>query len=182
MFNANEMHNVEQTKAFFRRILILPFNITISDNEKDIYLHTKIIKTELNGVLNLVLEGLYRLINQGDFTKSSESEEQLALYKKESDNVQLFLDDENWLPSLTNKIPLKVMYQFFREFCFDCGHRPLSRTKFVKRLELNGFEICRKTTNNGTNVYCAKKEDEAVNKIMANTKIVEAILAASNKK
>lgn len=180
MYNANNLPNVEQTTAFFRRIAILPFTQTISDEEKDIDLHNKIIKTELGGVLNLVLEGLSRLISQGDFTKSPISDEQLKNYKKESDPVQLFLADEGWVISL-EKIPLKALYQQFRDYCMESGYYAISNIKFTKRLESLNFKIGRYETNNATNVYCEKQHDKVVKEMLMNAKIIDAILGAPNK-
>ena len=51
IFNCNELpKDVEHTNAYFRRFLIVPFNETISEEEKDIQLADKIIDNELSGV------------------------------------------------------------------------------------------------------------------------------------
>ncbi|OGV31935.1 MAG: hypothetical protein A3E88_07330 [Legionellales bacterium RIFCSPHIGHO2_12_FULL_35_11] len=45
-------------KAYFRRFLIIPFQVTIPEAEQDKQLAQKIIKSELSGVFNWVLQGL----------------------------------------------------------------------------------------------------------------------------
>ena len=65
IFNCNELpKDVEHTNAYFRRFLIVPFDVTIPPDEQDKTLHTKIIDNELSGVFNWVLEGLDRLLKQ----------------------------------------------------------------------------------------------------------------------
>jgi putative DNA primase/helicase len=53
IFNVNELtKDIEQTNAFFRRFLIVPFNITIPESEQNKELHRNIIDNELAGVFN----------------------------------------------------------------------------------------------------------------------------------
>lgn len=63
IFNCNELpRDVEHNTAYFRRFLIIPFEVTIPPDEQDKTLHTKIIENELTGVFNWVLKGLDRLL------------------------------------------------------------------------------------------------------------------------
>jgi putative DNA primase/helicase len=65
IFNCNELpKDVEHTNAYFRRFLIIPFDVTIPEHEQDKNLHAKIIEKELSGVFNWVLQGLNRLLEQ----------------------------------------------------------------------------------------------------------------------
>jgi putative DNA primase/helicase len=53
IFNANELpRDEEQTNAFFRRFIIVPFDVTIPAEEQDRKLHRKIIDGELAGAFN----------------------------------------------------------------------------------------------------------------------------------
>ena len=71
IFNCNELpKDVEQTEAYFRRFLIVPFEITIPESEQDKQLSQKIIANELSGVFNWVLYGLKRLLENKKFTDS----------------------------------------------------------------------------------------------------------------
>lgn len=65
MFNVNILPYGEQSEAFNRRYIVLPFSRIIPLHEQDPDLHKKIISTELPGILNLVIDGLKRLIRQG---------------------------------------------------------------------------------------------------------------------
>jgi putative DNA primase/helicase len=51
IFNCNELpKDVEHTNAFFRRFLIITFDVTIKEENQDKQLHTKIIENELSQV------------------------------------------------------------------------------------------------------------------------------------
>ena len=93
MFNCNELpKEVEQTNAFFRRFLIIPFNQTIPESEQDPELAKKIIASELSGVFNWLLDGLRRLLSQKKFTQSEIVRNQIEAYRRESDSVAMFMD------------------------------------------------------------------------------------------
>lgn len=79
MFNCNELpKDVENTEAFFRRFLIIPFTQTISKEEADPELSQKIISSELSGVFNWMLDGLRRLLSQKRFSDAELIDAQLA--------------------------------------------------------------------------------------------------------
>jgi len=100
LFNCNELpRDVEHTEAFFRRYLILPFDVTIPEDRQDKRFAEKIIKGELSGVFNWILEGLQRLLRQEHFTPCEAAREALQRYRKESDSVAMFLSDEGYQPS-----------------------------------------------------------------------------------
>jgi putative DNA primase/helicase len=95
IFNANELpKDTEQTDAFFRRFIIIPFNVQIPEAEQDKELHRKIIDNELAGVFNWILAGLKRLLSNRKFTECIAIETTLKRYRTESDSVQMFLDEK----------------------------------------------------------------------------------------
>ena len=147
IFNCNQLpKDVEQTDAYFRRFLILPFNVTIEEEKHDKLLASKIIESELPGILNWILEGLKRLLEQGKFTKCKISEDVLNRYKIESDSVQMFLEEFNIQRSSDTKKyePLKIIYEVYRKFCLESGYKPLNKSNFTKRLEALKFSLDRR--------------------------------------
>ena len=65
IFNCNELpRGNEFTDAYFRRFLIVPFDVTIPPEEQIKDLHSQIIENKLAGVFNWVLRGLARLLKQ----------------------------------------------------------------------------------------------------------------------
>jgi putative DNA primase/helicase len=155
IFNCNELpKDVEQTTAFFRRFLIIPFEITIPESEQDKELSKKIITSELSGVFNWVLEGLKRLLEQKKFTHSEAVEKQLEDYRLQSDSVQLFLIDEGIEKSVTETTEFSILFEQYKKYCTDCGYHFCSKKKFSERLNNAGFVSERKTS--GVIVYAKK--------------------------
>ena len=155
MFNCNELpKEVENTNAFFRRFIILPFRVTIPPNKQDKELSQRIIETELSGVFNWVLNGLTRLLNNKDFTHSDIVQNEVLEYQKESDSVMMFLEDENYQQSIEQDKPLKELFAEYKVYCLDSGYRLCSNRTFSTRLRKNGFVVERKTY--GNTVYIEK--------------------------
>lgn len=145
IFNANELPtDVEHNDAFFRRFLIIPFNVTIPESEQDKQLSAKIIDSELSGVFNWVLEGLSRLLAQGRFTHSDIVRQQLEAYRRQSDNVQLFLDDDGYEKheQYTN---LDELYRNYKSYCIEGSYRQCNKKNFHKRLQTVGILTERKS-------------------------------------
>ncbi len=141
-FNCNELpKDFDHQHAYFRRLLIIPFRVTIPENKQDKTLANKIIKTELAGVFNWIIEGLKRLLKAEKFTASKIVKDTLETYKRESDSVACFVDENGYKPSATKYNLLKVLYAEYRMFCLEDGTSALKKTNFKKRLEANGFPI-----------------------------------------
>jgi len=149
IFNANTLPNAgEISRAYFRRFLILNFPLEIPEEKQDKKLADKIISNELPGVLNWVLKGLKRLIHQKKFSPCRSADDMLEQYKKESDTARLFMDEKNYQPDSTNRIPLKTLYSQYKEFCKDDGYHCLGNRNFSKRLQSIGYTIERKAEGN----------------------------------
>lgn len=141
IFNCNELPTeVENTHAFFRRFLIVPFDVTIPEAERDPKLATKIIRDELAGVFNWALAGLRRVLDHQGFTDCEAARQKLEAYKMQSDTVKLFLDEHEYKASPDGWQPTADVYREYKLFCLDFGHRyPVARSKFVSRLSTAGI-------------------------------------------
>ena len=161
--NANKLPtDVENSHAFFRRFLIIPFSVTIAPAKKDTNLSKKIVETELPGVLNWILEGLARLLKQNDFSPCTATDQALQQYRHESNNVSLWLEDAGYTVSTTgHEQQFKALYNEYRDFCKDEGFRPVSSKTFAQRMQAAGFEKQRKNTGY---VYFVVKSFSAVEK------------------
>lgn len=136
IFNCNELpKDIEHTNAFFRRLLIIHFNVTIEKEKQDNTLAQRIIENELPGVFNWVLDGLSRVIKNRKFTYSKDVDKELNDYKKESDTAALFLEEESLKASPKYKILIKELYLKYRAFCYEGGYRELQKQNFIKRLK-----------------------------------------------
>lgn len=155
IFSTNSLPHGEPTHGWKRRLLLVPFNYTIPVEKINRNLYVEICKDELPGIFNLALKGIERLVAQNQFSYSKEMEQALERYTNDSDNVRLFLEDENWVTSTTEKIPLSELNGYYREYCKISGYSPCARNKFGNRLRDAGFRVVR-SDNGYTFVYCEK--------------------------
>lgn len=156
MFNCNELPNdIEHTNAFFRRFLIIPFRVTIKEEDQDRQLSQKILKTELPGVFNWTLEGMSRLLKNKAFTSSSIVENEVKKFRRESDSVLCFIDENNYVKSVEDYTTLQNMYEEYKMYCIQNGNKPCANKKFASRLR-NEFDLIRK--NIGQVVFAIKKD------------------------
>lgn len=159
IFNTNELpKDVEFNNAFFRRFIIIPFEVTIPEEEQNPTLHKEIIQSELAGVFNWVLEGLQRLLKQKGFSQSPSIDRALENFRTESDTVKRFLDEEGYKPDLEEKILLKSLFQEYKTFAMEDGNRLLSKQSFRKRLE--ALKIYVKREGLGMMVFVSKHDLE----------------------
>ncbi len=148
IFNCNELpKDVEHTNAYFRRFLIIPFDVTIPENEQDKTLHTKIIENELSGVFNWVLNGLNRLLKQKRFSDCEAAKKAIEQYKIESNSVQMFLNENDYKISPKSYRLIKDLYQEYRAFCIEDGMPPFKKSNFIKQLRVLGFVVDRVSQN-----------------------------------
>ncbi len=155
IFNCNKLPtDVEHTNAYFRRFLIIPFDVTISESEKNTNLHNEIIDAELSGVFNWVLDGLNRLLTQKRFSECEAARKAVEEYKIDSDSVQMFLLDHDYKPSSIMSTSLKVMYPEYVQYCKDSGLFPVSIKLISDRIRSCGITVVRKT--NGNEVFAVK--------------------------
>ena len=153
MFNCNELpKEVENTNAFFRRFIIIPFRVTIPENEQDKELSKKIIDNEMSGVFNWVLNGLKCLLVNKNFTKSEIVKDEVLQYQKESDSVLMFLEDENYCISMDSYESLKFVYSEYKQYCYDNNFRQVSSKKLSKRLEKSGYTKTHKRIGTSFNI------------------------------
>ena len=151
-FNANSLpKDVEHNEAFYRRFMIIPFEVTIPEGKRDANLAKDIITNELEGVFNWIVEGLKRLVDQKSFSSSAKSKDALEAYKKESDTVALFIDDSGYKSSLEKKSATKLLFAEYIQFCKDNGFRSLNIRNFSRRLQFLGFEYIK--SNGFTGFY-----------------------------
>ncbi len=153
IFNLNELpRDIEHTNAYYRRLLIIPFDVVIPESDQDKELAKKIIETELSGVFNWVLEGLNRLLQNKRFTESAKVNEAQEAYKLESDSVRGFIADNNYIASDTPGVLYKTLYSEYRAYCAEDGYKPVHKGNFRKRLEAQGLTI-EKAGREGNKVF-----------------------------
>jgi len=158
IFNCNTLPtDVEHSNAYFRRFLIIPFEVTIPEHLQDKQLHSKIIENELSGVFNWVLEGLNRLLEQKRFSNCEAATKAVEDYKTNSDSVKQFINENEFVKSNERTVEIKQFYNDYKTFCNEDGFRPVSKKTFKTRLESFGVEVKRRNT--GWIAFLVKKDE-----------------------
>ncbi len=149
LFNCNELpKDVEHNEAFFRRFIIIPFEVTIPLEERDADLPKKIIEKELSGVFNWIMKGLERILEQKRFSHSHIVDGYIEAYKKESDSIALFIDEEGYKAHHQQYTLLSNLYQSYRFYCSQSGFNYVNLKNFKARLQNLRYSIERKEQGN----------------------------------
>jgi P4 family phage/plasmid primase-like protien len=140
IFAANTLPHVsDRSEGVWTRWLMLSFNRRflrskaegVSQAKVDIV--DSILKTEIPGIVAWAVAGLERLLlNNGVYTKPSSSDRALAEWRRESNPIALFFDDELTLDP-TAAMPSSMLYEAYREWCTKNGfQRPFAHVSFAK--------------------------------------------------
>ena len=156
MFNCNTFPTtVENTEGFWRSSLTIPFEQTISPQERDPDLASKIIAAELPGIMNWILEGTKRIIRNRKFSPCALADQTLEKYRIASNSTLSFLQDIGYKPGNDESIQITELYSQYKVFCNDATRQPVNRTHFKENLAKAGYFINRVGT--GTRVYYSRQ-------------------------
>ena len=133
----NILPRAENTFGFFRRLLILPYQVTIPKEEIDRQLSSK-LKDELPGILNWVLQSLPELMTRGEFSPCECSDKALERYRLQSDSVRLFLSEMCEVSE--NTTHAQEIFNAYKTYCFESQLKPIGKIKFFARLESLRYE------------------------------------------
>ena len=129
--------------AIWRRILLIPFVVTIPESARDKHLLSK-LKAELPGILSWAVQGCLDWQRQG----LAPPDEVLAAtnaYRGEMDVVAGFLDDECVLDA-NIKVRVKDLYEAYTQWCHRSNENALPKNDFRGRLIERGLAAPQKST------------------------------------
>ena len=118
----------DEPQALFRRFNLLYFGNSYV-NKPNRTLKTRLIQ-EVPGVTNWALEGLRRLLEQGDFTRPELSIEHINTCKAMASPLKTMLDEWCDLSNSSIDTPCNTLYDLHRVVYEEEGRRPLTRTQF----------------------------------------------------
>jgi len=153
MCNSNELPiTVDSTYGFSRRLIIIPMDITISEENQDKQLHMKLSK-EYPGILNWILQGRDRLINNDyKFTTSKKVAARVKDYEIESNSILGFLRENRYsarpayIGHIPNTMPVKKIYEAYTSWCITMGLKAFSFNKLGSKLKEKGFACGRRAS------------------------------------
>lgn len=131
--------NPDTTVAFWDRLLMVEFVQRFTDelgnkvvNIEDTWLKDE---NERSGVLNWMLVGLKRLMDNNKFTKSKNAEKQIILFKQKSDPIGAFLSDPKAVVFGNGlSVTRAALYDAYKKYVDEIGVGPESQRKFVGRV------------------------------------------------
>ncbi|MBA7547703.1 hypothetical protein ES705_40139 [subsurface metagenome] len=149
----------EFSPAFWGRIRLIPFKITIPEEER-IPHYEKILLREGEGIFNWILEG-YKKWKEEGLKVPEEIKEATAQYKDQMDIMAEFIEDcciENHLAQATTK----KLYKAYNEWCEENKEKPIKNRAFGRRLEERGYKSLRigKNRDRGWGGINLKGEEE----------------------
>ncbi|TFJ93646.1 DNA primase family protein [Lentibacillus salicampi] len=161
----------DNSDAYFRRWIIIPFPNTFKGENKDESLIGKLTTEKaLSTLLNLALEGLQRLRKKKmNFSENESTIEMLKQYINQSDNIVTFVEecceignDENNKPY---QVPVENLYHTYKNYCKENNYYSYSKKEFNSHLKQTyNFDTSRpnkfnkKTTWNGIGLSSEYKE------------------------
>jgi putative DNA primase/helicase len=140
---------MDKSEGIWRRLVIVPCDRQISDGEKDDKLPQK-MRQELPGILNGALRALRNLRERGKFLIASRSEVVGKDHRLASDPERKFLSDEC---RKGDSVDCRVLYDRYREWCADEGHRALNDMEFGKAVRKVFPWVDRQRASTGSRPY-----------------------------
>jgi putative DNA primase/helicase len=128
----------DHSEGFWRRFDIVTFPVHIPEGERDPMLAKDIIRDELGGVLNWVLEGLVRLLARGQFDpKLPEPMYRAKLAARIATNsVAAWADDAAVVRTTVVETPRTMAYRHYKEWCRENGVVAESSIQFWRSLDI----------------------------------------------
>lgn len=117
-----------------RRLLIIPFNYLITDEEIDLTLSEK-LKIELSGILNTALSFLTELELTKNISEPKATNEIKEEYKEESDSVYAWLI-ENIEYQKNRELTVNAAFDDYLLWCAKQDRRSVGKTSFGRRVLL----------------------------------------------
>lgn len=180
--NKLPFNNGDNSFGFYRRLLLIPFTVTIQEEDKDYDLEAKVIANELPALLNFAIEGMKRLTRQGKFTEAAAMKDALNSYKESANHVAAFLEEECYeeVPS-ESKTGTKLVdfYKDFHNWCRERGHNPYNANYLSAELTHLGY-VGYKNSSKHFRIEKRKLEHET-GFIVANNAIEESPYEANEK-
>jgi len=133
VFSTNNLPRfVDKSDGIWRRLLLVPFDVVIPENEQNANLIAELTE-ELPGIFNWSMEGLRRLKQRGKFIEPRISVSAKKEYQCQMNPARTFLLD-NYGSDTDSKISVDTLYQEYRKYCLENGNTPTSNVNFGKEV------------------------------------------------
>lgn len=139
VYACNAMPTAEIINGLNRRMQFVDFPCQYVENpdpenpkqkQRDINIIAK-LTAELPGIFNWAYAGYRLLQNVGYFTDAPEQSTLMQQFEQTSNPVVVFCEDH--ITKFHGTIPRKEIYDWYKWWCEETGHKPLSREKFMPK-------------------------------------------------
>jgi len=138
MFCTNTLpHFSDASQGLWRRLVIVPFNVTIPEGQQD----KRLVDVdfwkdsgEMPGILNWALEGLKRLRHRDHFDIPPACQRIVMEHQQDCNPLKTFLDD-SYILDEDLSIGVSDLYSEYREWMSENGHNALSQPKFSREVQ-----------------------------------------------
>lgn len=146
LFSANNIPRIkDKSGAVLDRLVIIPFDARFSKDDPDFdpYIKYKLIQEDsLEYLIKLGIEGLKRVLENQEFTKSKKVEDSIEEYRETNNPILLFFKED---VKIINE-PTNEVYKAYNEFCLANSFTPMSKIEFSKQVKKHcDLEIINKT-------------------------------------
>lgn len=137
VFSTNELPIVksEKTNGFYRRLLVLTMNKVPARKNPNLFQE---LLQEIDYLLQLSVQALERMYEQGIITVSESSEKAVAQLRADSDTTEAFLQ-ECCIDDNVSRIERTELYNKYNAFCEDTDRQSLTKNNFYKSLRVKGY-------------------------------------------
>ena len=132
----------DDSNGMWRRVKLIPFNVTIANENQDKNLYYKLLK-ELPGILNWCLEGFKQWKTHG-LGKCDSIDVATSDYKVTMDLLGQFIDEKVTLNNAST-IKSSALYSSFSEWCKQNGENPWTNKTFSIKMCDKGYKKIRVT-------------------------------------
>ena len=136
LFSANDMPRMrDKTGAVLRRLVMIPFNATFSKNDEDYdpFIKYKLIKEDsIEYLIKLGVNGLKRVLENNEFTRSDKVIDTLKEYEEENNPILGFISEETESNIVNQSV--QDVYLRYSLFCSQNQLQALSKIAFSKQI------------------------------------------------
>lgn len=135
IWGVNELPpTLDHTHGFYRRFVVVPFQMTFHEgSDAKVDYHKELI-TELPGIFARCVFALQRLVHRGNFQSPQGSVEAINEWKDLSDQVRVFVRDCCCVDP-NAKTSLSGMYASYEYWARQNGHKPMASNTLGARLK-----------------------------------------------
>ena len=141
----------DTTKSIWRRIKLMPFTNTFTEQERDKHFASKIMASEMPGILAWAVQGCLLWQQEGiiepDVVAAANRD-----YNEEMDSFSHFFD-ECCVVRDGARVTNKMLRAKYKEWCVDNGEHELSQRPFSQKLLERGFEKKKSSSSGGQEWY-----------------------------